>query len=166
MRVQGTEGVALVECINPDKDKWRVRWDVRPNTGTDEQGNPRTGINYEETEFLYKPTISEIKKVVLDWYNQQIDLKITSGFVWRDMPVWLSSENQFNYKAAYDLAVQSGGLNLPIRFKFGTDDGPVYYTFNSVDILSEFYVASAAFIQYTLDQGWIVKDGVDWTPYL
>ena len=40
------------------------------------------------------------------------------------MPVWLSSENQFNYKAAYDLAVQTGGATLPVTFKFGTDEVP------------------------------------------
>ena len=30
------------------------------------------------------------------------------------MNIWLSSENQFNYKVAYDLALQTNGANLPI----------------------------------------------------
>ena len=49
--------------------------------------------------------------------NDERDEKIVSGFVWRDMQVWLSSENQFNYKAAYDLAVQTkGGGQISRRY--------------------------------------------------
>ena len=46
---------------------------------------------------------------VYDWYNKQTDEKILSGFVWKGMKVWLSAENQFNYKAAFDLAMQTAG---------------------------------------------------------
>jgi hypothetical protein len=40
------------------------------------------------------------------------------------MPVWLSTENQFNYKAAFDLATQTGGKSLPVTFKFGSTNNP------------------------------------------
>lgn len=30
-RVNGAQGVRLIECTNPVKDKWRVRWDVHNN---------------------------------------------------------------------------------------------------------------------------------------
>lgn len=166
MRIQGTEGVALIECINPEKDKWRVRWDVQSNTGIDEQGILRTGVNYEEIEFLHRPVIGEVKAAVLNRYNEQINQAILSGFTWKELPVWLSSENQFNYKAAYDLAIQTGGKSLPVVFKFGTEETPVYHEFVDVADLTDFYVASAAYIQATLAQGWEVKDGIDWSPYL
>ena len=39
--------------------------------------------------------------------------------IWNNKRIWLSSENQFNYKVAYDLALQTNGANLPIIFKFG-----------------------------------------------
>jgi hypothetical protein len=55
------------------------------------------------------------------------------------MPVWLSSENQFNYKAAYDLAVQTGGATLPVTFKFGTDEVPQYREFVTLEELTDFY---------------------------
>lgn len=29
-KVEGNIGVRLLECINPIKNKWRVRWDVQP----------------------------------------------------------------------------------------------------------------------------------------
>jgi hypothetical protein len=70
------------------------------------------------------------------------------------MLVWLSSENQFNYKAAYDLAVQTGGASLPVKFKFGTTEDPVYYTFTNINDLSDFYMSAMRYINQTLDQGW------------
>ena len=33
MRIQGSAGVAPIECVNPRKDKWRVRWDIEEQDG-------------------------------------------------------------------------------------------------------------------------------------
>lgn len=88
-----------------------------------------------------------------------------SGFVWRNMPVWLSSENQFNYKAAYDLAVQTGGASLPVRFKFGTDDNPQYHTFTDLQEMADFYTSAMAYVNTTLNAGWEEKDSIDWSVY-
>lgn len=161
MRIHGTEGVKLTECINPERNKWRVRWDVQSNTDA-ERGS---GANYEEAEFLHRPSLPEIKAVVLAWYNAQIDDRIRSGFVWREMAVWLSSENQFNYKAAYDLAVQTNGGSLPVTFKFGTEDVPVYKEFTILDELTDFYTGAMAYINGVLADGWAEKDGIDWSAY-
>lgn len=113
----------------------------------------------------YKPTLDTIKNIILTWHNNQIDKKILSGFVWKDMQVWLSSENQFNYKASYDLAIQTNGANLPIKFKFGTTEEPIYYTFESVDDLAEFYISAMNFINTTLNEGWAKKDAINWEDY-
>ena len=107
--------VKLLECVNPIKNKWRVRWDVQEHDdGT---------ADYMEAELTHKPTDEEIKDLVRKWYNQQTDAAILSGFSYEGAPVWLSQENQYNYKAAYDLAVQTDGKTLPVTFKFGTDEG-------------------------------------------
>ncbi len=164
-RIKGSEGVALIECVNPTTNKWRVRWDVQVNAGTDEKGEPETGVNYMEEEFSCKPTFPEIKELITGWFNQSIDKKILSGFVWNGYQVWLSTENQFNYKAAYDLAVQTAGATLPVTFKFGTDDEPVYHDFRTLDELDDFYIRSVAFVQDTLKQGWTEKDMFDFAPY-
>ena len=42
-RVNGAQGVKLLECTNPVKGKWRVRWDVHNN----EDGS----ADYMEAEF-------------------------------------------------------------------------------------------------------------------
>lgn len=128
--------------------------------------DPDTGGTYEYRRTFYKkPTLDQLKQIITAQINAEIDKKILSGFVWRDMPVWLSSENQFNYKAAFDLAVQTGGATLPVRFKFGTDENPQYHTFSDLDELTDFYTKALAFVDATLNEGWEVKDSIDWSVY-
>ena len=161
-RSQGAEGILLVECINPHLDKWRVRWDVQPYVN--EEGEEQ-GVTFLEEEFLRKPTIGEVKEAITRWINMETDSRILSGFEYEGMAVWLSTENQFNYKAAYDLAVQSGGQSLPVMFKFGTDEETVYHTFTTIEELTAFYLASVAWVQTCLAEGWAQKDGLDTSAY-
>lgn len=118
-----------------------------------------------EENFLGKPSGETIRSVILGWYNEQIDREILSGFVYEGMPVWLSSENQFNYKAAYDLAVQTAGATLPVVFKFGTDTEPVYREFATLEDLTDFYTKAMQHIQNTLANGWKKKDVFDLSLY-
>ena len=106
-RAQGSLEVKLLECVNPIKNKWRVRWDVREHDdGT---------ADYMEAELTHKPTDEEIKDLVRKWYNQQTDAAILSGFSYEGASVWLSQENQYNYKAAYDLAFQTDGKIVRLK---------------------------------------------------
>lgn len=81
------------------------------------------------------------------------------------MSVWLSTENQFNYKAAYDLAVQTSGFSLPIIFKFGTTEEPIYYTFEDMETFNDFYIKAMTYINTQLSEGWVFKDSIDWSVY-
>ena len=82
------------------------------------------------------------------------------------MPVWLSMENQFNFKSAYDIAVQKNGATLPVTFKLGERDGnPVYYTFETMADADDFYISAVSFIQQTLQEGWVEKDNIDLTSF-
>ena len=156
-----------VECVNPQMNTYIVRWDIKPyyrKVGDTGEERP-IGYEYYEKWFYHIPTMSEIKSVVLSWMNETIDQRIVSGFSWNGMSVWLSSENQFNYKAAYDLAVQTGGANLPVVFKFGTTEEPVYYQFQSTEELMGFYIEAMKYIDTTLNEGWREKDSVDWSVY-
>lgn len=157
-RVTGSKNIGLIERVNPMKNKWHVRWD--------EKEVNETNASYMEEEFDHKPTIDEIRAVITGWHNEEIDQKILSGFRWRDMPVWLSSENQFNFKAAFDLAYQTSGETLPVTFKFGTDDEPVYHVFETLDEMQEFYMASIAYMQQVLNEGWKKKGAVNWGAYI
>ena len=164
-RVQGN-GLPI-ECVNPRLQKYIVRWDVKPyfvkneETGEEEQ----RGYDYHEKWLNHKPTMDEVKDVVLAGMNEVIDRRILEGFEWNGMSVWLSSENQFNYKAAFDLAMQTGGANLPVKFKFGTTQNPLYYTFTEVEVLMDFYTQAMSHINNVLSEGWSEKDNVDWSEY-
>lgn len=156
-RVEGTSGIRLIECVSPARNRWRIRWDVQER----EDGS----ASYMEEGFIGKPGPDTIKSVITGWYNDQTDREILSGFVYEDMPVWLSSENQFNYKAAYDLAVQTGGAMLPVTFKFGTNEEPQYRTFENLEELTDFYTKAMKHIQDTLADGWRKKDAFDPEDY-
>lgn len=164
-RIQGSG--LLVECVNPRLEKYVVRWDVKPYYRKDEESGEerQEGYDYCEEWLNHKPTMDEVKNIVLAGMNAVIDQQILEGFEWNGMAVWLSSENQFNYKAAFDLAAQTNGANLPVMFKFGTTQEPVYHTFYSVDELMDFYTKAMAYINGVLAEGWTKKDAMDWSEY-
>ncbi len=118
-----------------------------------------------ECEFFHRPTFDEIHEVITQWYNQQTDQRILSGFRYEGEQVWLSTENQFNYKSAADLAIQTAGATLPVTFKLGTDNQPVYRTFEELPQLMDFYTKAMQYIQQTLNKGWKEKDGIKWNAY-
>ena len=153
--------------LSPMGRRWKLHFGLEPYYEVDEEGN-KTETNlgtWTEMWLSGKPSIEQVKGIVLNAMNKDIDQKILSGFIWKDMSVWLSSENQFNYKAAYDLAVMSQGQSLPVTFKFGSTDSPVYYTFESLEDISDFYISAMAYINTCLADGWKKKDSIDWSVY-
>lgn len=156
IRAEGAEKY-FIRCINPRRQRYTVAWDFQPKE--------EVGFTYMEQEFDHLPTIEEIREVIYSYYNTQTDEKIRTGFVYGEKPVYLSIENQFNYKAAHDIAVQSNGANLPVRFKFGTDEEPDYHDFTTVEELKYFYTSAMQFIQQTLAAGWETKDSIDFNNY-
>lgn len=161
IRAFGVLGIPLIECINPEIKKYRIRYDIQKYPD-EEYDNT---ISFMEDEILHKPTLSEVKNIVLKGYNSIVDEKILSGFKWNDISVWLSTENQFNYKAAYDLAFQTNGASLPTVFKFGTNENPIYYKFDTLDELQDFYIKAMTYINEQLAIGWAKKDSIDWSEY-
>lgn len=125
------------------------------------------GFDYRHV-FDHKPTKEELKNVIEEHINSMTDEKILSGFIWNGKKVWLSSENEFNFKAAYDLAVQTDGASLPIKFKLGEDENgvPVYHTFKTMNSFTDFYTSAITFINQTLNEGWAEKDSVDYDTLL
>ena len=144
----------------------------------DEDGNPVVDY-YEDTDYCNvlveyyrgQRTEAAMRKLIADWYDPETDAKILNGMVWtslsgEEIPVYLSTENQFNFKSAYDLAVQKNGATLPVTFKMGEKDGvPVYHTFETMEEADDFYTKAVAFINQTLAEGWAKKDNFDWSLY-
>lgn len=114
--------------------------------------------------------LTKIKETILNYYNDQIDNKIISGFTWTDPDskehsVWLSSENQFNYKAAYDAYVTNGMPTDGFTVKFGDSYNTDYYTFTDIATLKDFYIKSLEYVQNILSEGWKTKNALDWSVY-
>ena len=111
--------------------------------------------------YEHKPTSEEVKADIVQLVNDNVDEKILTGYSWNDMPVYLSSENQFNYKSVYDLALQNNSV-LPIKFKMGedTDGNVVYHTFENISELEDFYLGAIKFINQCLNEGWAEKDAI------
>lgn len=145
----------LLELYNGISDSWLLRW----------QGLGEGEV--VETIVSPRPTLEVIKHYILDWHNKEIDKVILFGHKWRGMGVWLSSENQQNYKASYDLVQQFNGQmgTLPTTFKFGSVEEPKYFTFEDMQTLTEFYLASVMHVKETVVKGWAIKDSLDWSIY-
>jgi len=118
-------------------------------------------------EVLGLPVSNSMEKeeysLVISRINARTDRRILDGFEWHGIKVWLSSENQFNFKAAYDIAVQTGGATLPVRFKLGEDNNgsPVYHVFGDMDEFTDFYTKALSYIVNVLNEGWEEKDSVN-----
>jgi hypothetical protein len=151
-----SKDIPKVECINHKIGKYRIRWDIQPH---------EDGVSFMEEDILHKPTLQEIKSIVIGGINKQTEEAIQGGFHWRDIPIWLSIENQLNYKTTYDLAVQTNGEALPVVFKFGDEDNPQYFKFEDMETFQDFYFKVVEYINNTLTAGWSKKDSINWDEY-
>lgn len=138
----------------------RSKYEVRFSYGQDGEN----GYDYRK-QYRYIPTLEEIKNEIISLINSTVDNNILQGYQYSGKLVWLSSENQFNYKAIYDIAVQTSGENLPTTVKLGTDESPEYVTFNTLDEMKEFVTGFISHIQNALQEGWKEKDSIDWSLY-
>ena len=124
--------------------------------GTDADGNNYTWRKYYD----HKPDLREIKNDISELINKETASEILNGFTWNGKPVYLSTENQLNFRSAYELARDTDGASLPVKFKLGeeADGQPVYHTFTKLEPLADFVKKSVLFINAVLNEGWQKKD--------
>lgn len=117
--------------------------------------------------FVYdmKPSVKVIKNDIEEVINSIISEKIINNFIWNGTKINLSKENQMNYKANYDLAVHTGGQNLPVRIKATKNGNTEYLIFFTIDEFTQFYVALNKHVNNMLEKGWEMKDAIDYSVY-
>ena len=143
-----------VVMITPLTDKQRVMVTV---TMTADDGEEITATQ----AFDHKPVKEELTKLITDEINARTSRKIIEGLTWNGIPVWLSTENQLNFKSAYDMAVQTAGASLPVKFKLGEQDGnAMFWTFTTIEEITSFYNAIVEHIHSCLERGWKAKEKV------
>lgn len=140
----------------------RDKYEARFGYGVDSEN----GYNYRKV-YGYKPSLDELKQEIISLVDNSTDQRILTGFKWNGKPVWMSMENQFNFKSIYDLAVQDNSI-LPVTFKLGEEeDGTVvYHTFEKLDDLEDFYKTGVEYIGQCLKEGWEEKDAIDWNKFV
>ena len=157
---------------------WRICWNYKEEYEDEyiiKNGRKVKSSNKKYTGFgswLYfivnsniKPTVNDIKTYITDYINDYVSKKITTGYKWNGFTVDLSKTNQLNYKASYDLAVQTNGQNLPVKIKMLNGNDNVYYTFENLDEFTQFYTNSVKHVQDCLEAGWDWKDSIIWDIY-
>lgn len=115
---------------------------------------------------IAQPTKEQIKAAIIADINQAVVKQIKDGFEWNGHKVWLSIENQADYKAAADLAYQTDGKSLPETARFGSDDDPDPYTFTDANELISFWEQAHRYINDVRKAGWDLKDSIDWDKYV
>ena len=139
----------------------RNRWDLFYGFGKDEDNE--MGYNWR-TSFDHQPTIEEVKETITAQISQNTQKAIIEGYEWNGMKVWLSSENQANYTLAYDMA-KNGDLEDMPTVKLGTDEAPVYYTFEDIEELTAFVTGMQQHIQSCLNASWTERREMDWSVF-
>ncbi|WP_343320181.1 hypothetical protein [Sphingobacterium multivorum] len=150
------DDVAKIEMYDPVKNHWVIRWDLKSQDGR---------VIGQEKIFMYKPSIEEIRALIFSYYNGQCDKEILQGFTFEGKTVWLTMENQINYKAALDLAIHTNGESLPVNFKFGTDESPEYITFSTIEELRAFVIDMIKYIGITQAKFWQIKSNINLEEY-
>lgn len=178
IKSSGSAGVLPIECINPRKNTYRIRWNITEK--------PDGTAEWTEQDFDHRPSLDEIKSAIIASINQATEAAIIAGMTYEGHPVWLSPENQRNYLTALALAqctatvtqsastdVQSASTDaqsastviLPVTVKLGTDQSPVYRTFFTLSSLAAFCTAVESHIQCQLRAGWAAKDAINLALY-
>ena len=116
--------------------------------------------------FDYKPSVQKIQDVIFEMINDNVQTCIATGLEWNGYSIYLSLENQMNYKNAFDLAIATNGDSLPVTFKFTKNGKTEYYTFDTVEELKSFYMAVNNHINKCLENGWKEKDKFNPTDYI
>lgn len=103
-RIQGTEGVSLLECVNPAKNRWAVRTDVKAKTGTNEQGEPVTGADYFERVFDHEPALAEVQSFIAECIDAFDCSDDVNGFSVNGMSMWLDKPTRTSL--SYTISVE------------------------------------------------------------
>lgn len=118
-----------------------------------------------------------VKNAIVTDINAQTDEKILNGYEWtilhgndagKTVKVWLSAENQNNFKAFHDAVKEYPGIDaFPVTYKLAEDENgnPIYETFENMGALSQFYLGIVSYIKQTISEGWARKDSIDWSAY-
>jgi hypothetical protein len=149
IKTEGAQGLAPIECINKILGKYVIRFnEVKRSDGMSD---------YWSEVFDHKPTLDEIKQVIISKINASTQEIIQGSMTYQGNTVWLSQENQLNYTA--DLLTGT----IP-TIKLGTDNEELY-KFTSLDEFKDFVTKVREFINEQIEENRAIKEKIDWSVY-
>ena len=143
---------------NDKSNKYIVSWGLT-NIG---------GINYKWNYEIFdkKPSINTIKKTINNYINSQTRYCIENKFRWNDMSIYLSIENQIDYKLLFDTTTLLEGSNLPAKVKFKINGESIYYNFETIEDMKDFIIAMNNHIRACLEVGNKAKEEINYDDYV
>ena len=156
-RVHGSRIPGLIERIDPRRELYAVRWDIRRNAG--ERASSAYGTSYMEETFQHLPTMADIQGTIEGWYDSEAARKTLEGFAFQGKSVRLDTESRLRYTSEYLEAVTTGGANLPLRLGDGED-----YIVTMAD-MNAFFGAMNAHVRACLTEAAQRKAAVDYLLY-
>lgn len=167
-------GGKLLYCIDPTSDRWLMAYDLKEEPlPEDAPEGTMPSYSYATHLFDHQPTHEEVTELIYGAINEACDEAILTGCTYttlEDTPhrcqLYLNQQNQFNWKAIYDMAKHSGGGNLPAILKLGiSDEDAYYYTITTMRQLEHFILSVFKHIETTLASCWMAKQHLNLTPY-
>lgn len=159
----------------------RVEHEI-PDTVIDEEGVEHlveawTAADYFLRHETPEPDIEQLREVIENHINAKVDANILCGYEWtvlhgddagKTVKVWLSKENQDNFKAKHDAAlVYPDRVRFPMTYKISeVNHKAVYEVFDSIQELAAFYLGGLAYIEACYNAGWAEKDAIDYDHLL
>jgi len=144
--------------LRKSNGKYIISWGLSPN-GKD---------SYKWMYFIsdLKPTLESIRNEIESYINNETKKAISERFTWNGMSIFLSMENQIDYKLLYDVTVMQDGANLPAKLRFKVDGEYIYYEIETIDEFKDFMIAMNNHIRTALNSGYAKKESIDYNEYI
>lgn len=126
--------------------------------GTDATPDAPSAYDYRHN-FDHYPTRAEVRAVIEGHINDLTDRRILTGLTFRDLPVWLSPDNQRNFAA---FAAVTPPLPMHIKVGEHPDGTPAVLVAKTKRDIADLYAAVSRHIAAALADGWAEKAAVDY----
>lgn len=146
----------MLECVNPYRDEWIVRYDVQPLLEGD-------GYEWKEVWVSPRPTIEEIHTFLIQKSKEEEQSVMNAGFVWEGMRIKMDDENQANFKQQFDLQL-ADIFPIDAKYFFG-EQSEIVYAFESKEKLQEWILAMAMFKAQTKETYIVKRNSINLEDY-
>lgn len=148
-----SEVLAPLECINPRRDRWAVRWNHRHD---EERG-------WLAVEMIVdgKPSSDTVREAITEYYDTITQDRIVNGFSWNGHPVRLTDTAQRNFLFAVYSLDRTGEIDRAAfigLLEAETDAA-------AADELGDMVAAMWQHIKECRAQGIKAKNAVDYSVY-